>query len=160
MQFRTILIAALLMVPDVVSAQQAAPAPAYGAPISLEDARKVIAAAEAEARKNNFTMVITVLDSGANVVAMVRMDGTQLGSIAVAEGKGRTAVQFKRASKVMQDALAAGGDGLRFLGLPVTPVEGGELLMSGGRIVGAVGVSGGSSAQDGQVARAGVAAIK
>ena len=158
MNVKTMMLAALIVVPGLAAAQTAPTA--YGPPIGLEDARKVIAAAEAEARKNNFTMVITVFDSNAHIVAMVRMDGTQLGSLAVAEGKGRTAVEFKRATKVMQDAVAAGGDGLRFLSLPVTAVEGGELLVSGGRIVGSVGVSGGTSAQDGQVARAGVAAIK
>ena len=158
MNVKTMMLAALIVVPGLAAAQTAPTA--YGPPIGLEDARKVIAAAEAEARKNNFTMVITVFDSNAHIVAMVRMDGTQLGSLAVAEGKGRTAVEFKRATKVMQDAVAAGGDGLRFLSLPVTAVEGGELLVSGGRSVGSVGVSGGTSAQDGQVARAGVAAIK
>lgn len=158
MHIKTILLAAALMLPGLASAQQARPP--YGPAISLEDARKVIAAAEAEARKNNFTMVITVLDSNAHIVAMVRMDGTQLGSIQVAEGKARTAVEFKRPSKEIEDGIAAGGIGLRFLGMPVIPVEGGELLLSGGRIVGSVGVSGGTSVQDGQVARAGVAAIK
>lgn len=149
--------AAALLLSGAAVAQEAPPG--YGAPITLDAAKKIIAAAEAEAKKNNFTMVITILDPGANIVAMERMDGTQLGSIDVAAGKASTAVKFKRATKVMQDALAAGGDGLRFLSLPVTAVEGGELLISGGKIVGSIGVSGGSSAQDGQVARAGVAAL-
>lgn len=158
MNSKSILLAALLLLPGLAHAQQARPA--YGPPITLDDARKVIAAAEAEARKNNFTMVITVFDSNANIVAMVRMDGTQYGSVKISEGKARTAVEFKRPTKEIEDGIAAGGIGLRFLGTDVTPIEGGELLMSGGKIVGSIGASGGTATQDGQVARAGVAAIK
>ena len=149
--------ASALMLSNAAMAQEAPPG--YGAPITLDAAKKIIAAAEAEAKKNNFTMVITILDTGANIVAMERMDGTQLGSIDVAAAKATTAVKFKRATKVMQDAVAAGGDGLRFLSMPVITVEGGELLVSGGKIIGSIGVSGGTSAQDGQIARVGVAAL-
>jgi len=151
-------LALLSMLPAAAIAQQAPPP--YGPPIGLEDARKIIAAAEAESKKNNFTMVITILDSGADLVAMVRMDGTQLGSIEVAEGKARTAVQFKRSTKVIEDGIAGGGLGLRFLTLPMVGVEGGELIISGGKIIGSIGVSGGTAAQDGQIARAALAAIK
>jgi uncharacterized protein GlcG (DUF336 family) len=88
------------------------------------------------------------------------MDDTQVGSVDVAIAKARTAARFKRSTKVFQDAVAAGGDGLRMLGLPgATPVEGGLPLVVGGKIVGAIGVSGGTSAQDGQCAQAGVDAL-
>lgn len=153
---------ALLLPLATASAQQAAapaPAPTYGTPINLEGARKIYAAAEAEAKKNNWTMVISVIDNGGNLVLLERMDGTQLGSVQVAQDKAHTALFFKRPSKAFQDLVGQGGDNIRYLSMTgVLPVEGGELLMSGNTIIGAIGVSGASSAQDGQVARAGAAA--
>src|SRR4051794_41704058 len=98
-----------------MAAQQAVPP--YGAPISLEQARKVIAAAEAEAQKNNWPVAITVVDSGGFLVAMQRLDNTQLGSIAVAEDKARTSVLFRRPSKAFEDAGGGGGIGFRTPGL-------------------------------------------
>jgi glc operon protein GlcG len=147
-----------MLMPIAASAQQGPPP--YGTSINLEDARKIIAAAEAEAKKNNLSMVITILDASAHMVAMVRMDGTQLGSIAVAEGKARTAVEFRRSTKVVEDMVSGGGAGVRYLSMPMMAVEGGEMIVSGGKLIGSIGVSGGSSAQDGQVARAALAAIK
>src|SRR5262249_56219929 len=97
------------------AAQQATPP--YGAPISLEQAKKIIAAAEAEAQKNNWPVVITVVDAGGHVVAVHRLDNTQLGSIAAAEDKARTAVLFRRPSKAFEDAVAGGGIGLRVVRL-------------------------------------------
>ena len=133
----------------------------YGAPIDLETAKKMAAAAEAEARKNNFTMAIAITDIGGDLVYFEKMDGTQTGSVNVAQGKARSAVMFKRPTKVFQEIVAAGGDGLRILGLEgAVPVEGGIPIVVGGKIVGAIGTSGGSSAQDGQVAQAGLAALK
>ena len=150
--------AALLFAPAVTRAPQVPQT--YGAPITLDSAKKVIAAAEAEAKKNNLTMVITIVDSGGNVVALERMDGTQYGSLRVADGKAKSALDFRRSSKVLEDGLAAGGIGMRFLSVPeVVMIEGGELLVAGDKIVGAIGVSGGSAVQDGQIARAGVAAL-
>ena len=141
------------------AAQQATPP--YGAPISLEQARKVIAAAEAEAQKNNFFVVITVVDTGGYVVATVRLDNTQLGSIPVAEGKARTAVLYRRPSKAFEDALAGGGIGLRILGLQnAVPYEGGVPIMVDGKVIGAIGVSGMLPTQDGQVANAGASGLK
>ena len=132
-------VAAVTCIP--AAAQQATPP--YGAPISLEQARKVIAAAEAEAQKNNFFVVITVVDTGGYVVATVRLDNTQLGSIPVAEGKARTAVLYRRPSKVFEDAVAGGGIGLRVLGLQgAVPYEGGVPIIVDGKIIGAIGVSG------------------
>ena len=102
----------------------------------------------------------TIVDSGGNVVALERMDGTQYGSLRVADGKAKSALDFRRSSKVLEDGLAAGGIGMRFLSVPeVVMIEGGELLVAGDKIVGAIGVSGGSAVQDGQIARAGVAAL-
>jgi len=150
-------VAAVTCIP--AAAQQATPP--YGAPISLEQARKVIAAAEAEAQKNNFFVVITVVDTGGYVVATARLDNTQLGSIPVAEGKARTAVLYRRPSKVFEDAIAGGGIGLRVLGLQgAVPYEGGVPIIVDGKIIGAIGVSGMLPQQDGQVANAGASGLK
>jgi glc operon protein GlcG len=138
---------------------QAAPL-VYGESIRLEQAEKVMSAAVQEALKNNWIMAIAIVDTGGNLVMLKKMDNTQIGSINVAIGKATTANNFKRPSKVLEDAITSGGAGLRILSLPgATPIEGGELLMLNGKIVGAIGVSGASSAQDGQVARVGVAAL-
>ena len=89
------------------------------------------------------------------------MDDTQVGSVDVAIAKARSAARFKRPTKAFQDALAAGGEGLRILALNgAIPVDGGVPLVVGGKIVGAIGMSGGTSAQDGQAAAAGAAAVK
>ena len=133
----------------------------YGAPIDLDTAKKIAAAAIAEAKKNNFTMAVAVTDTAGDLVYFEKMDGTQTGSVDVSQGKARSAVRFKRPTKVFQEIEAAGGDGLRILGLQgAVPVEGGIPIVVGGKIVGAIGTSGGSSAQDGQVATAGLAALK
>ena len=150
-------IAVMTSVPAV--AQQAVPP--YGAPISLEQAKKVIAAAEAEAQKNNWPVAITVVDTGGHAVAMHRLDNTQLGSLAVAEDKARTSVLYRRPSKAFEDAIASGGIGLRVLGLRgATPYEGGVPLFVDGKLIGAVGVSGVTPPQDGQIANAGANALK
>jgi glc operon protein GlcG len=133
----------------------------YGMPISLENARKAAAPAMAEAAKNNWTMAVAIVDPGGNLVYYEKMDNTQLGSATVAIDKARSAALFKRPTKALQDALAAGGDGLRILRLQgAVPVEGGIPLLMDGKIVGAIGVSGGTSAQDGQCAKAGADTIK
>jgi glc operon protein GlcG len=132
----------------------------YGAPIGLEQAKKVLAGAEAEAKKNNWNMVIVVLDSGGNLVMLARMDSTQLGSIEAAKDKALSAVLYRRPSKVFQDLVAQGGANLRLLKLAgADPIEGGIPLMADGKIIGAVGVSGATSEQDGQVAKAGADAL-
>lgn len=133
----------------------------YGAPIPLADAKRVIVAAQAEAAKNKWNVAISIVDAGGHLVAFERMDTTQFGSVDVSQEKARTAVAYRRPSKAFQDTIAAGGEGLRMLRLPgALPIEGGLLLVAGGKIVGAIGVSGATSAQDGQVAAAGVAALK
>jgi len=148
----------------VASAQTPSPPPtppAYGAPITLEQAKKVMAGAEAEAKKNNWGMAIIILDTGGHAVMMQRLDGTQLGSIDVAKDKAWSAVAFRRPTKAFEDAVSQGGANLRLLRLTgASPIEGGIPLMADGKIIGSIGVSGGTAPQDGQVAKAGVDALK
>jgi glc operon protein GlcG len=133
---------------------------AYGTAIRIEAAKKAAAAALAEARRNNWTMAVAVVDPGGHLVYFERMDDTQVGSATVAQDKARSAALFKRPTKAFQDTLAAGGDGLRVLGIRgAVPVEGGLPLIVDGAIAGGIGVSGGTSPQDGQCAKAGVDAI-
>jgi uncharacterized protein GlcG (DUF336 family) len=128
----------------------------YGAPVSLETAKRAAAAALAEARKNNWLMVVAVVDPAGDLVYYEKMDNTQLGSAKVAVGKARSAALFKRPTKAFQDAVAGGGAGLRVLGLEgAVPVEGGVPLMADGKIIGAIGLSGDTSDHDAQCARAG-----
>ncbi len=133
----------------------------YGAPISLENAKKAAAAAEAEARKNNWKMAFAVTDISGDLVYLEKMDATQTGSVAVAIGKARSAALFKRPTKVFQDAVAAGGAGLRILGLDgAVPLDGGFPIVMDGKIVGAIGASGATGEQDPQCAAAGLAVLK
>jgi glc operon protein GlcG len=135
--------------------------PPYGPPINLESARKVMAAAEAEATKNNWAVVIAIIDSGGHVVMLHRNDNVQLSSIEISQGKAKTALMFKRPTKVLDDAISSGGAGVRFLALKdIVPLEGGIPIVVDGKIVGAIGVSGVLSAQDAQIARAGIDALK
>lgn len=133
----------------------------YGLSISLDNAKKVVLPALAEAAKNNWLIAVAVVDPAGNLVYYEKMDNTQLGSANISLDKARSAALFKRPTKALQDALAAGGEGLRILGLQgATPVEGGIPLVSDGKIVGAIGVSGASSAQDAQCAKAAADAFK
>jgi glc operon protein GlcG len=135
--------------------------PNYGLSVNLETAKKITTSAIAEARKNNWTMAIAITDTGGSLVYFEKMDGTQTGSVRVAIGKSRSAVLFKRPTKVLQDAVAAGGEGIRYLVLEGgVPIEGGLPLLIDGKIVGAIGVSGGTSQQDGMVAKAGADTVK
>ena len=132
----------------------------YGPSIGLEDAKKAAAAAMAEVRKNNWTMAVAVVDAHGDLVYYEKMDDTPLGSTVVCQEKARSAARFKRATKAFQDMLAAGGEGVRVLRIKgAVPVEGGLPIMVGGKVVGAIGLSGGTSAQDGQCAQAGVNAV-
>jgi glc operon protein GlcG len=144
----------MLAVYGVAQAQ----APAYGNEVTLDMAKKVTAAAEAEAKKNNWPMVIAIVDTHGLLVMLQRIDNTQTASVNVAIEKARTAAMFKRPSKAFEDAIAGGRVAL--LGLPgATPIEGGLPLMLDGKIIGAIGVSGMNSPQDGQVAKAGVDSV-
>lgn len=153
-------------VPHPAAAQQqaATPAPAaapapYGAPIGMEAARRAMSAAEEEASRNNWNVAIAIVDSGGHLVMLHRLDGTQIASIRIAEGKARTALEFRRPTKALEDVIAGGGAGLRLLALEgATPLEGGVPIIAGGRIIGAIGVSGVLSSQDAQIARAGAEA--
>ena len=133
----------------------------YGAPISLEAAKKPAAAALAEAAKNKWTMAVAIVDTNGNLIYYEKMDNTQIASATVAIEKARSAAIYKRPTKAFQDALAAGGTGLRVLRLhDAIPVEGGVPLIIDGKIVGAIGVSGDSSEHDNQCAMAGAAVVK
>jgi uncharacterized protein GlcG (DUF336 family) len=135
--------------------------PPYGAPISLDNAKKAAAGAMAEARKNKWTMAVAIVDPTGVLIYYEKMDDTQTGSANVSIAKARSAALFKRPTKALQDALAAGGAGLRILALEgAVPVEGGIPIILDGKIVGAIGVSGGSSEQDGQCAKAGIESFK
>ncbi len=126
--------------------------------LTLEAAKHIAAAAEKEAAANKFTMVIAILDDGGNLLYLERMDETQIGSIEVAQQKARSAVAFKRPTKVFEDAVVGGRNAI--LKLPgAMPVEGGLPLIVGGKIIGAIGCSGGTSQQDGVVAKAGADAL-
>jgi len=133
----------------------------YGAPITLEQAKKVMAAAEAKALQNNWYVAISIMDSGGNPVMLHRLDGTQLGSVRMAEGKALTAVEFRRPSKAMEDAIAGGGVGLRYFAVSgIMPIEGGLPIVIDGKVVGAIGVSGVHATEDAQIAQAGVEALR
>ena len=140
--------------------QVAPPVTPYGAPISLAKAKRAMKAAEAEATTNGWSVAIAIVDSGGNLVMMHRLDNTQLSSARIAESKARTAVEFRRPTKVFEDAVAGGGLGLRIFSFGgVAAAEGGVPIVSNGKIIGAIGVSGVQSHQDGQTAQAGAAAV-
>ncbi|HEV7520548.1 MAG TPA: heme-binding protein [Candidatus Angelobacter sp.] len=133
----------------------------YGPPITVENARKAAAAALAEAVKNHWTMAVAIVDPSGTLVYYEKMDNTQLGSANVSINKARSAALYKRPSKAFQDSLASGGAGMRVLGLEgAVPVEGGVPILSDGKIIGAIGVSGDTSDHDGVCATAGAATIK
>lgn len=148
-------LAAVTSASSIAGAQDA---PAYGPQITLDVARKVAAGAEAEARKNNWRMAIAIVDNHGTLVYYQMLDDTQTGSANVAVEKARTSAMFRRPSKAFEDNIAGGRNAI--LGLAgVTPVEGGVPIIVGGKQIGAIGVSGASSAQDGIVAKAGVDAL-
>jgi uncharacterized protein GlcG (DUF336 family) len=128
----------------------------YSNRFNLADARRVVAAAEEEAARHGWPMVIAVVDSGGHLVLQQRLDGAQLGSIRVARQKAETAVLFRRPTRVFEDAIAQGGLHLRLLGMNnLVPLDGGIPLIRDGAVVGAIGVSGMRSDQDALVAQAG-----
>ena len=127
--------------------------------ITLEDAKKAMAAAEAEARKNSWNVAIAIVDAGGNLVLFEKIDDTQLGSVNIAIGKARTAVNFKRPTKALEEMIAGGRQ--VFLAIEgITPLQGGLPVMADGKLIGAVGVSGVLSSQDEQVAQAAVAVLQ
>ncbi len=154
----TLLVAGALSYAPGAAAQMPNP---YGAPIDLATAKSVAAASIAEARKNNWTMAVAIVDIAGDLVYFEKIDGTQTGSVDLAIGKGVSSVMFKRPTDAFQTGLAAGGDGLRLLSFPgLIAVGGGVPIVVGGKVVGAVGVSGATAAQDTQVANAGASTQK
>ena len=161
-------IASTLALAGTALAQQPAPSPAppagppadYGAPISNEQAKAVAAAAFTEAKKNNWRMAFTILGPAGELVYFEKMDGAQVASTDLSLGKARTAVLFRRPSKAFADQYAAGNTS--FMTFPEKPIasEGGVLIVVGGKIIGAIGASGGTGQQDGLAAAAGAAAAK
>jgi uncharacterized protein GlcG (DUF336 family) len=133
--------------------------PPYGQPLGIEQAKTAMAAAEAEARKNNWQVVIAVVDTGGHLVMLQRLDA-QNASIDIAIGKAKTAVDFRRPTKALEDSLAPGGSALRILAVRgATPLQGGVPVVLDGKIVGAIGVSGVLASQDEMVAKAGAEAL-
>jgi len=152
----TSFVAALALLAGVATAQAQT---ADRKVITLDGAKAILAAAEAEALKNKWTVAIAVVDESGNLIAFHKVDDTQVGSIDIAIGKARTAARMKRPTKALEDAIA-GGRTVMLAVDGLTPLEGGVPVMLGGRVIGAVGVSGVTSQQDAQVAQAGVAALK
>jgi uncharacterized protein GlcG (DUF336 family) len=157
-QLCSLLVVALVLV-AAVSASAQAPPP-YGAAITLDQAKKVMAGAEAEARKNNWPVVIVILDSGGNLVMLQRLDNAQWGSVEIAKEKARSAVALRRPTKALQDAIAQGGANLRLLNIGYSVLEGGIPIVVDGKIIGSVGVSGVTSQQDAQIGQAGIDTLK
>jgi uncharacterized protein GlcG (DUF336 family) len=162
-------IGSALVFAGTVFAQQPAPSPApatpapppeYGAPITNEQAKAVAAAAFAEAKKNNWRMAFTIVGPAGELVYFEKMDGTQTASVEISQGKARTAAVYRRPTKVFADQFAAGNTA--FLTFPQPPVasEGGVPITVNGKIIGAIGASGGTGQQDGMAAAAGASAAK
>ena len=131
----------------------------YGAAISLDRADAVLAAAVAESKKRDWKLVCAVVDSGANLVSFKRMDGAQIASISISEHKARTAAKFRRETKVFEGGIQQGNHYLATLD-DVIASRGGIPLIEGGKLIGAIGCSGGTGSQDEVVAKAGAAVIK
>ena len=133
----------------------------YGISVNLEDARKVAAAATAMAEKQKWEMAIAVVDTAGELVYFQRLNGAEYAASEMSVAKAKCAVLYRRPTKAFEDRLAQAGQNLRVLGMAgVVPVDGGVPLVVGGKIVGAIGISGGSSEEDGRVAVAGAAALK
>jgi glc operon protein GlcG len=148
---------ALMLAAGLAQAQ----VPQYGPNITLEQGRKAAAAADAECRKNGWPVAIAVVDTAGQLVYFQRTDNTQTGSILVAQDKAVSSAMLRRSSKVIEDGVAGGGAGIRLLNLRyASALEGGIPLTIDGKIIGAIGVSGVTSAQDGQCAKAGVDGLK
>ena len=168
---RSLLAAAVFAVAVPAGAQAPAPAPApipdvqpfdipYGAPITLDQARKVMAAAEAEAKKRNWKCGIAVVDTSGDVVLLVKMDGAQNAASKISEGKARTAALFRRPTKVFFDAVESGHGYVTSLLPGLVAADGGLTIIENGKVIGAIGTSGGTGAQDAIVSKAGADTIK
>jgi glc operon protein GlcG len=153
-------VATLVLIPLTALPQAVPPVIPYGVSVTPDVAKKAAAAAIVEAKKDNLQMAVAIVDTAGYLVYFERMPDTQLASVEIAIGKAKSATLFRRPTKVFQDGVAAGGVGIRFLGLTgAVPVEGGVPLIVNGKVIGAIGASGGTSDQDGMVANAGAAPI-
>jgi glc operon protein GlcG len=168
-----IISAAALLCATAADAQTAASQPAaggtadgipfdvpYGTPVSLETARKVIAAVEAEAARHRWKMNIAVVDTHGDLVHFSRMDGAQIGSIGVSQGKARTAARFRRETRVFYNAFETGHPYVATLDPTLIASPGGIPLIEGGKLIGAVGCSGGTGDQDAAACKAGADLVK
>ena len=162
LRFLPFLIMLGIAAPTSFAQESFAPPPQipYGLSIDLEGAKTVAAAAVAEANGNDWNMAVAIVDTGGHLVYFEKMDGTQTGSVDVAIDKARSAALFRRPTKVFEDGVAGGGAGIRLLNLRgAVPLDGGVPIIVDGAVVGGIGLSGGSGARDGQVARVGAAAL-
>lgn len=146
--------------PAAAPAAPPAPLPDYGASITIDQAKVAAAAAITEAKKNNWKMAVAVVGPDGSLIYFEKMDGTQFASVEIAPGKARTSAMYRRPTKVFADAFASGN--AYYATFPVVPVasEGGIPIVVGGKLVGGIGVSGGTGQQDGVVANAGLGALK
>jgi len=168
---KLVVVACVALASAAVQAQQAKPNPfdvvpdkmpndiPYGTPISLDHADAVLAAAVAESKKRDWKLICAVVDSGANLVSFKRMDGAQLASIQIAEHKARAAAKYRRETKAFENGVQNGVLYLMTLD-DVIASRGGIPLIDGGKLIGAIGCSGGTGSQDEVAAKAGVAAMK
>jgi glc operon protein GlcG len=155
-------VAAATLVGASAHAQPPLQSPDYGAPISIEQAREAAAAAQAEARRNGWRMAVAVVDPGGFLVYFERADGTQNASVQLAQAKARTSALFRRPTKVFADQFAAGNTGFMSFPDDARPIasEGGMPIIVNGRLIGAIGMSGGTGQQDGVASAAGANAVR
>ncbi len=156
---KTAAVAVMLALATLPGQAQQTPAPGYGPPVSLETARRAIDAAIAETVRRNLNMAVVVVDPAGNLVAFARTDHVQTASIQIAIDKARSAATFRRSTKVFEDALVGGRQAILAL-TGAMPVEGGVPIVVNNHIVGALGASGGTSQEDGQIAAAGLATVR
>jgi uncharacterized protein GlcG (DUF336 family) len=157
---RLTFVSSLFLVGCLLVVAPAQEPPAYGPAISLEQARKIVDAAEAEAKKQKWPVAIAVVDSAGYLVLFQRLDNTQLGSVEVSIEKAKTAVLYRRPTREFEERIAQGGAELKLLRLPGLPLEGGVPIVQDGKIIGGIGVSGVQSRQDAAVAAAGLEALE
>ncbi len=157
--FRSIAVALMLSFASMAAASAAAAQVRTARLVAAEGAQRAIASALAEAKQQGWQVSIAVVDNSGDLVSFVRMDGASVASVDIAQAKARTAARMRRATRILDSTVSAGRAAI--LGLPgITPVEGGVPIVIDGEVIGAVGVSGATSAQDAQVARAGIAAVQ
>jgi uncharacterized protein GlcG (DUF336 family) len=153
----------ILGAPAPAQSQPAAPPPPdYGAPINIDQAKEAAVAAIAEAKKNGWRMAVAVVDPGGTLVYFEKLDGTQNASVSLAQAKAHTSALFRRPSKAFADQFAAGNTGFMSFPNDARPIasEGGVPIVVNGKLIGAIGASGGTGQQDGVVATAGANAVK